>query len=247
MHKAAERLQRQVVQMVSHDLRSPLSAIQGFYEMLGNGMLGALDDQGQRLLEMAARNSARMSELTEDLLDIEKIDAGKIELHITETSVEAIFRDAAQTVAMQAARKNITLDVSADNVTLIADQRRLTQVVVNLLNNAVKFTANNGKIHMSCRRRPSLIEIEVSDTGRGIAAEDLPFIFDRFRQTQVDDSRVLAGKGLGLSICKALVELHQGTIAVRSTVGSGTSFTVTIPSGGGGTIPVGTTSNTTRI
>jgi PAS domain S-box-containing protein len=228
-HKAAERLQRQVVQMVSHDLRSPLTAIRGFYEMIGSGMMGQLTSQGSQMLAMAISNCTRMNALTDDLLDIEKLDAGKIQLELEDTDVDAIVRDAIQTVAMQAAKKSIALKCQDQQLHLHADPRRLTQVLINLLTNAIKFTPERGEILISCRQNIGSVSIEVADNGRGIPQADLPYVFDRFRQSKAEDATVHGGKGLGLAICKALVELHGGTIAVRSVEGSGSVFSIELP------------------
>ncbi|HEY9712761.1 MAG TPA: PAS domain-containing sensor histidine kinase, partial [Chroococcales cyanobacterium] len=227
--KAAERLRQDVVQMVSHDLRSPLATIESFHEMLEQGILGDLNERGQKLLHIADRNSQRMLALIDDLLDIEKMEAGALELHKSDVPLSAIFEQSIHAVFAWSKEKDVALDYEPTELTVFADGDRLVQVLVNLLSNAVKFSPRGRAVTLLARQLPQAVEIDVIDRGRGIPAHMLGSIFDRFKQVRESDAREKRGTGLGLAICKALVALHEGTIRVQSAEGEGTVFTVHLP------------------
>ena len=166
--------------------------------------------------------------LINDLLDIEKMKGGKLELSVSAVNIAEVFQQSLQSVSMMAAAKKIRLTVVPTNLFVDGDEGRLVQVVVNLLANAVKFTPENENISMSARDQGRMVEVSVRDSGRGIPEDQLSTIFDRFTQVKASDAKQ-GGSGLGLAICKALVELHGGKISVESRVGVGTSFSFTIP------------------
>lgn len=229
VYKSAERLEHQVVQMVSHDIRGPLAAIRNFYEMLEANMLGTLTDAGKEMLDISKRNADRMVLLTNDLLAFGKISDGALKLNIADADLDDVCRSAAEVVEWQAAQKSIPLQIAVEPITVKVDAQRITQVLINLLTNAIKFTPDNGRVSVSAKREGDVVIIQVSDTGRGIPASEIASVYDRFRQVSGDDATVYSGKGLGLAICKALVELHSGSIAVASEPGRGTTFTLTLP------------------
>jgi PAS domain S-box-containing protein len=227
--KNAERLRQEVLQMVSHDLRTPLTAIRGILELVSSGMVGQLTDRGKQMIEMADQSSIRMLSLIKDLLEIEKMEAGMLELHKSESSLSDIFNQSIATVAPLARERKVTLEAENTNGQIFADSDRIVQILVNLLSNAIKFSPMNSTVTVFERTTPECIEITVADQGRGIPQSLLTTIFDRFRQVQQSDSKKEGGSGLGLAICKALVELHGGEIFVSSEEGTGSRFSFRIP------------------
>jgi len=220
-----------VVAMITHDLRTPLSTIRNFLEMLGSAMYGELTEKGEKMLALADRSSARMLSLINDLLDVEKIKAGMMELSIADTQLASVLEHCAQSVASLAEAGGIKIEVSSENIIVRADEDRLSRVVTNLLSNAIKFSPSGSTITLAARLGTDgqFAEVMVKDEGRGIPQEMIGTIFDRFTQVMESDSRSKGGSGLGLAICKALVELHGGTISAASQNGEGTTFTFTVP------------------
>lgn len=227
--KSAERMKQEVVAMITHDLRTPLSTIRNFLEMLDAKMYGELSEKGQKMLGLADRNSARMLSLINDLLDVEKIKAGMMELTLKKTKLAQVLDQCAQSVASLAEQNRISLQVCSETIDVNADEDRLSRVVTNLLSNAIKFSPEGSTIIVSAKRSGEFAEVSIKDQGRGIPEEMLATIFDRFTQVMDSDSRAKGGSGLGLAICKALVELHGGTIWVVSPQGQGATFTFTVP------------------
>ena len=213
---------------LSHELRTPLNAVLGWAEML----LARADAETKRGLETIARNARAQAQLIEDLLDMNRIVSGKIRLDVQRLMLDNCIEAAVDTVRPSAESKRIrllmTLDPNAGPV--FGDPHRLQQVVWNLLSNAVKFTPKDGRIDVILQRVNSHVEIVVADTGIGLKAEDLPHVFERFRQVDSSTTRKYGGLGLGLSIVKQLVELHGGTVRADSPgEGHGSTFTVSLP------------------
>ena len=224
----AERLRQEVVQMVSHDLRSPLSSIGIAVEMLQHRISQGNYDL-QELFDVAERNVVRMTNLTNDLLDMERLESGMLELHKSQVSINTAFLQACDLVRVNSDKKQLTLVVAPTSAVVFADADRLNQILVNLLSNAIKFTENGKKITLSAAQTTSNVQLSVADEGRGIPDNFIHTIFDRFKQTRSTDSKESRGAGLGLAICKALVELHGGKIQVQSSIGQGSVFTFTLP------------------
>jgi len=228
--KAAERLRQEVLQMVSHDLRSPLQSIRGVLEMLGEGMVGKLNDQGKQMISVADRSCDRMLSLVSDLLDIERMEGGMLELNMTAFAVSESFEHSMQTVIPAAKDKGVQLIAQPTTLAIYADEGRLVQVLVNLISNAIKFSPAGSTITLSAMQVDNnFVELYVADQGRGIPVEMVDSIFDRFKQVSKDDAKNKRGSGLGLAICKALVELHGGTIRVQSEAGKGSVFSFKLP------------------
>jgi len=227
--KSAERMKQEVVAMITHDLRTPLSTIRNFLEMLGSDMYGELTDKGEKMLALADRNSARMLSLINDLLDVEKIKAGMMELSLADTDVFPLMEGCAQSVATLAEPAGIKIEVAPSDIIVRVDEDRISRVITNLLSNSIKFSPSGSTITLTANVKDRFAQIAVKDEGRGIPEELLPTIFDRFTQVMDSDSRGKGGSGLGLAICKALVELHGGKIWVESPSGQGTTFTFTVP------------------
>lgn len=227
--RRAENLKQEVMQMVSHDLKTPLGTISTFIQMLQEGVLGSLTDTGERLLKTAAVSSTSMLRLIQELLDIEKLDSGLLHLDKQTVLVSSVFERVNDIVKAEAGRKEIELTFEDTSVVLHADPDRLVQVLVNLLSNAIKFSPNNSAITICAVGSPESVQFKVIDRGRGIPSKLKEAIFDRFSQVRVSDAKLKGGSGLGLAISKALVELHGGTIWVESEEGVGSTFHFSIP------------------
>lgn len=225
----AERSKQEVLGMVTHDLKTPLTTVSALLEMLEDGMFGKLNDQGIANLKVVTRNVLRMNGLIRDLLDIEKIKSGKLSLFREDVSVPDLLHEAVDSVRSLADDRKIALVVKADEVDAYADNHRMLQILINLLSNAIKFSPENSQIIVSAKHDGSVVHVAVQDFGRGIPADKLQAVFERFEQTKVSDATVKGGTGLGLAICKALVELHGGQIGVTSQEGKGSTFFFTVP------------------
>jgi PAS domain S-box-containing protein len=226
--KDAERMRQEVVQMVSHDLRTPLATIQTFHEMLETGMFGELTGRGQQLLKKADINTSRMLGLINDLLDIEKIKAGGFEIYPETIPVQDTLETAAKSISDWAMEKGVLITTIPTSLEFYADDKRIVQVLVNLLSNAVKFSPHGGTVVLSAEESGSRILIKVIDEGRGVPEELRERIFERFQQVQASDAKDKGGSGLGLAICKAIVELHGGKIGVEPNGTQGSVFHFTV-------------------
>jgi PAS domain S-box-containing protein len=229
--ESANRMKDEFLATVSHELRNPLNAILGWTRLLRSGNLDPA--KSARALEIVERNARSQCALIDDLLDLARVAHGKIHLNLCPVDVAQVAEAALSAVRPLADSKEIALESRLEvpePLEVIGDPDRLQQVIWNLLSNAIKFTHRAGRVLMDLRRDGSDIELTVSDNGQGIRADFLPFIFDRFRQAEVGPKRVHAGLGLGLSISRELVELHNGSIRVRSEAeGKGAAFTVRLP------------------
>ena len=225
-----ERVRRDFVANVSHEFRTPLTAIQGFAETL---LAGAMNDpqNRERFLGIIVEHSRRLARLTEDLLMLSKMDADRLELEMRRIPVGPLVESCIETSTPRAKEKDLKLLVNlAERVPDIAgDRRRLTEVLQNLLDNAIQYTPAGGQIMVSASAKNSEVIFTVSDTGIGIPQADQPRIFERFYRVDVARSREVGGTGLGLSIAKHLVENHLGRIWVESEVGRGSEFHFSVP------------------
>jgi PAS domain S-box-containing protein len=229
--ESANQLKDQFLATLSHELRTPLNAILGYARMLQTDSIAP--EKRPRAIDIIERNAAAQNQLIEDLLDISRITRGQVRLEPTPTSVGAVLREAVEGVRPAADAKRIALDVNIDPDAGIisADATRLQQVFWNLLTNAVKFTTPGGRVTASVRRAgDNDVEVAVIDTGEGITADFLPFVFEPFRQADAKLARGHGGLGLGLAISRQLVELHGGTIRANSDgIGQGATFAVRLP------------------
>jgi PAS domain S-box-containing protein len=227
--EAASRIKDEFLATLSHELRTPLNAILGWSQILSNDPSPGDVAEGTRIIE---RNARVQTQIIEDLLDMSRIVSGKIRLDIQRLDPAAIVRAAVETVQPAADAKGIRLHALLDSIAgpVSGDPNRLQQVFWNLLTNAVKFTPKGGRVQVLMERVNSHIEVSVIDTGEGIRPEFLPHVFDRFRQADASTTREHGGLGLGLAIVKQLVELHGGSVRVKSGgVGLGTTFVVVLP------------------
>ncbi|PSB08892.1 histidine kinase [Pleurocapsa sp. CCALA 161] len=226
----ANRLKDEFLAIVSHELRTPLNPILGWAQMLATGRLDA--EKTAMGIEIIGRNAKLQVQLIEDLLDVSRILRGKLNLNQNPLNLESIMRSALTTVNLAAEAKSIQIETIYELNTLqvLGDAGRLQQVVWNLVSNAIKFTAEGGRITIKLERVDSYAQIQVKDTGQGIDAEFLPYVFDRFRQAESSSTRQYGGLGLGLAIVRHLTELHGGTVGVSSLgSGQGATFSVKLP------------------
>ena len=226
----ASRLKDEFLATLSHELRTPLNAVLGYARMMRTQTLPP--DKAKPAWEVVERNATSLQQIIEDVLDVSRIVAGRLRLSVEPVDLPAILRDAIATVMPAADAKGVRVETVIEPlaVPVSGDASRLQQVVWNLLSNAIKFTPRGGKVQLRLARVDSHVEVVVSDTGRGIAAEFLPYVFERFRQADATFSREHGGLGLGLAIAKQLAELHGGTITASSGgLGAGATFTLRLP------------------
>ncbi len=230
--KEIEKMKRDFVAMVSHDLRTPLTSIQGFLSLLEAGAYGELSEAGNSSLNVADNSISRLIKLVNDLLDVEKIESGKFELQPQKVLVKEITGQALEAVADFARQNNVELserESDASQLKINADSDRLIQVLVNLLSNAIKFSGAGSQVTVSTKDLGELLEFSVEDQGRGIPEIHLTSIFERFSQVKKSDAKNRKGAGLGLAICKAIIEKHGGKIGVESQEGKGSRFWFSVP------------------
>lgn len=224
-----ERLRREFVAMVSHDLRTPLTSIQASITFLEEGLGQMPAEQVNRIVKTAGNSVTRLLRLVNDLLEMEKLEAGRMELTLHRESLLDIVERSVLAVCHYAEQENIELEQPTAEASLMVDGDRIVQVLVNLLSNAIKFSPSGQAISITWRQLDDLIELSVSDRGRGIPEQFIGKIFERFGQVERADASVKGGTGLGLPICKAIIEQHGGAIGVESEIGKGSRFWFTVP------------------
>jgi len=215
---------------MSHELRTPLNAIIGFSEVLNERMFGELNEKQEEYLKDIYSSGQHLLSLINDILDLSKIEAGRMELELADFSLPAAIDNALILVRERASRRGIRLGRTIDDrVGMIrGDERKVKQVLLNLLSNALKFTPEGGRIDVRAAVNDGMAEISVADTGVGIAPEDQEAIFEEFRQVGTADKKV-EGTGLGLALSRKFIELHGGRIWVQSQPGKGSTFSFTLP------------------
>jgi two-component system sensor histidine kinase/response regulator len=229
---AANKAKSRFLANMSHELRTPLNAIIGFSELLEDGISGPLDPRQSEFVGYIHTSARHLLSLITDLLDLSKVEAGRLDLNIENVCLPAIAHAANDVLAPVADKRGVALSLAlpADLPNFSADPLRLKQIIYNLLSNAIKFTPPKGEVWLSARVVNPELEFAVRDTGSGIRAEDLPRLFLEFEQLGARRNQDLAGgTGLGLALTKRLVELHGGSITVESEWGRGSTFTVRLP------------------
>ncbi len=225
-----ERMRRDFVANVSHELKTPLTSIKGLVETLLNG---ALEDTGnnRRFVSMIDEDATRLTRLIDDLLDLSQIESKSTPMRLQPVALHLFFEELETRFRNQLDAQGVVWDLKVPSGAprIEADPDRLRQIFVNLIDNAIKFNKPNGRVAISADADAAWVRITVADTGAGIPEKDLPRIFERFYRVDKARSRELGGTGLGLSIVKHLVELHRGRIDVTSQAGMGTAFVVTLP------------------
>ncbi len=226
--KLVEEMKQEFFAMVSHDLRTPLTSVASSLALLSEGKLGELPGEAQTMVQRSEAELSRLIQLIVDLLDFARMEAGKLELQMQPEAVSSILERSLNAVEGVARRKNIELKVPHTDARVIADAERIVQVLVNLLSNAIKFSPKNSSITLGITAKDDWIEVRVTDEGPGIPEEQRLHIFDRFKQ--LGTASETKGFGLGLSISKAIIDGHGGTIGVQGNNGKGSSFYFRLPS-----------------
>jgi PAS domain S-box-containing protein len=230
--KELDRMKSDFVSNVSHELRTPLTAIKGSVDNMLDGITGPLGEKQIRYLERIKANADRLGRLITDLLDLSKIEAGKIELHPQRLGADLLVKEVAEVLRGVAAEKLITLDVVSppDPVQIWADRDKVVQILMNLVGNAIKFTPRSGEVKVAIDRSNSdWVKLSVIDTGPGIPAEEAAKIFDKFYQIARPNDSKTKGTGLGLAITRALVEMHGGRVWIEAANNGGSVFSFTLP------------------
>ncbi len=229
--KATERIKNEFISIVSHELRTPLTSIHGSLKLLATGQLGTLLPQGQEVLNIAITNTERLTRLINDVLDLERIESGRVSLVPQSCSLMQLMQEATQTMAAMADERGIQLQVVPTQATVWADADHVLQTLTNLLSNAIKFSPAGTVVQVDAADCDPDMSVCVTDQGRGIPADKLELIFERFQQVDASDSRQRGGTGLGLAICKQIVQRHGGKIWAESTLGEGSQIFFTLPKG----------------
>jgi signal transduction histidine kinase len=216
---------------MSHELRTPLNAIIGFSEALSDRMFGEVNEKQAEYLKDIHESGRHLLSLINDILDLSKIEAGRMELEVSTFHLPAALSNAMTLIRERAQRHAIELGLEIDQALgeFSGDERKFKQIMLNLLSNAVKFTPDGGRVSVFARKNPGHVEIAVQDTGIGIAPEDQAAVFEEFKQVGRDYTKKAEGTGLGLTLTKRFVELHGGEIRLESTLGKGSTFTITLP------------------
>jgi PAS domain S-box-containing protein len=251
--EAANRAKSTFLASMSHELRTPLNAIIGFSELLENHTFGDLNERQQRYVTNVLTSGHHLLQLINDILDLSKVEAGHMELALSEFDVRTALREVRTVVGTLAMKKHLGLDVEVeDSITMLtADQSKFKQVLYNLLSNAIKFTPDGGSVRVTARLAPEVgirkggewIEVAVADTGIGLKSEDQERIFDTFEQVDSAYARDQQGTGLGLTLSRRFVELHGGRISVESEIGKGSIFRFVLPLKAGSVIAETATDN----
>lgn len=222
-----EKMRQDFISDVSHEIQSPLTSISGFAALLRKGNLS--ESQISRYANIIEAESKRLSKLSENLLRLSNLESENHNLNLKNYQIDKQIESILLMLEPQWSAKSITLDVSLDKTIVCGDEDLLSQVFINLLHNAIKFTSENGNIGVKLSSNENEIECKISDTGRGISPQDQPRIFERFYKADKSRDRSLGGNGLGLSIVKKIVDLHGGKISLTSEIGKGTEFTIFLP------------------
>ena len=224
--KKVERIKSEFVSTVSHELRTPVTSIKGSLGILQSGAFGQMPEKAGKMLDLAVSNCNRLTDLINDILDMEKIESGTVAFKMAPLDLDAFLEEAVASCQHYGEDRNVSLMRIGEPLpaTLTADKGRLIQVMANLMSNAVKFSPDGGVVRIGVLRNNESIRISVSDDGSGIPAAFHEQLFEKFTQGDASDGRVRGGTGLGLSIAKAIIEMHEGSISFETEEGKGTTF-----------------------
>jgi signal transduction histidine kinase len=230
--REVDQMKNEFVSLVSHELRTPLAAMKGATDNMLEGITGELNSVQQECLSIIKRNIERLNRLISDLLDISRIEAGKLQLHTQSVQINQLVQECLHGLEELGKQKNIviTASLAEDMPPVSADPDKIIQVVTNLIGNAVKFTPPGGKVSVETAKRFECVQVSISDTGVGISHQDLEKVFDKFYQVTNNAEHIkVKGTGLGLPISKGIIERHQGKIWAESVLGKGSTFIFTLP------------------
>lgn len=228
--KRIEQMKSDFVALASHELRTPLTSIQGYAELILDGDVGEISREQREFLEIISQNTRRLEALINDVLDVKKIESGRMTMKMEKTDLGPIVDNCVNTFKVMAKNKGLRLekDVKTSPINVLGDSDRLSQVFSNLLSNAIKYT-KEGRVKISARIKGKFASVAVEDTGLGMSPEDMKIVFSRFFRAEDSYVRKTTGSGLGLSIAKATIERHNGDIKVESKLGAGSKFEVVLP------------------
>lgn len=228
--KELDQMKQDFVNMVSHDLRTPLTGMRAFLDSLGAGVYGNLSDKGGKAAARMQNSLGRLVSLVNDLLDVEKMESGRMEMRFNPVAVKFLIDASLDMVRGFAEEQKVKIEVAdIPDTEILADSDRMVQVLQNLLANAIKFSPAGGTVTISANLEPGSVTVRIADQGVGIAESDKEAIFDRFRQAERGKETQKGGTGLGLAICKAILEQHNGSVGVESQEGEGSTFWFRIP------------------
>jgi len=226
------REKSEFISIASHQLRTPLTAIKGYVSLVLEGMYGALNDETRKVLDRVYKSNERLIELINHLLNISRIDAGKLELNLQESQLEDIILDIVQELDIESKKKNLYLKWSAPGIPLPRirlDQEKVREVIFNIVDNAIKYTSNGG-IEISCEITNSRIKLKIKDTGAGMSHEEISGIFKSFSRGKTGTKIWTEGTGLGLYVAKKFIEMHRGRIWAESEgANKGSTFYIELP------------------
>ena len=229
--KKLDKIKSNFLSVTSHELRTPMSIIKGYIQMILKGNLGTVNDEQKHALDIVLRNSNQLDTLIQDILDISRLESGTMKFIPERTNVKNMLEQTIETMQSIADTKNIKISISLEENTpdLIIDQERVKQVIVNLLNNAIKFSYEGSIITIFARKTADYVLFEIQDFGRGIPKDKQDKIFEIFYQTDSERDRKSGGVGLGLAISRGIILAHGGNIWVESEPGKGSTFRLTLP------------------
>jgi hypothetical protein len=227
--KELERMKDEFLSVVSHELRTPLTSIRGSLGLLASGRLDTAPTKARRMIELAVDNTDRLIRLVNDILDVERIDSGTIDIKREWCDGTALSRAVIESLRPVAERAGVELAVHGDETRIFADADRITQTITNLVANAIKFSPNGSRIDVEASIDRGVAQFDVRDHGRGVPVHKLETIFDRFQQVDASDAREKGGTGLGLAICRGIVRQHGGQIWAELPPDGGSVFRFTIP------------------
>ncbi|HEY9790737.1 MAG TPA: PAS domain-containing sensor histidine kinase [Candidatus Obscuribacterales bacterium] len=227
--KQLERMKAEFIAMVTHDIRAPLATVEGVLSLMEQGVLGEMSDKGKKIAQGTRKECGRLLRLLNDMLQLEKIEAGSFDLECSQIDLATVAADAIESAGSFAEGRGVKLELSCASAACWGDEIRISQVLLNLLSNAIKYTPEQSVVCVIVEKRPGSAYIAVRDYGRGIPREKIEKIFDKFEQVSSADAREKQGTGLGLAICKAIISQHGGEIGVESEIGKGSTFWFSIP------------------
>jgi signal transduction histidine kinase len=228
---ALERMKAEFISVVSHELRTPITCIQGALNLLSEGIVPVDSSRGHEVLSIAADGADRLGNIVNDILDLERLESGRITLMIVPCQAADLMVQASELMKVLADRAEVTLNIMPQPFGLLGDGDRLIQVMTNLLSNAIKFSPKGSTIGFGVAQDSAqeILQFWLQDEGRGIPPEQLERIFERFHQVNASDARQKGGTGLGLPICRSIIQQHGGTIWAESKLGQGSRFCFTVP------------------